>query len=235
MSAYRYPTPSEKIISSAFTLGVHLLFAMFLVFGLTWQRQYRPEVNSVDLWASLPSSPPPVPLPVVKPEPVAPPEPAAPAPPPIAKPDIALKDKTANEAHASDEKRREEEKRQQELEAQQRIAQEQAQAKQNLAAQQSAARQAEIDRYKHAISERIKRFIVVPPDMQGNPEAEFTVRVLPGGEVLSAPLKKSSGVPAYDNAVERAILKAQPLPLPPPDSPIFNEFRELTLAFRPQQ
>jgi colicin import membrane protein len=39
---------------------------------------------------------------------------------------------------------------------------------------------------------------------------------------------------AYDNAVERAILKAQPLPLPP-DAALFNRFREMKLGFRPKE
>src|SRR5208282_5044491 len=96
MSTYVYPTSREKIISSAFTVGVHALFMMFLVFGLTWQRQYHPETNSVDLWASLPSSQPPPPVPplVVKPEPVEPPIETPPAPQTqIAQPDISLKEK----------------------------------------------------------------------------------------------------------------------------------------------
>jgi colicin import membrane protein len=235
---YVYPTSREKIISSAFTVGIHALFMMFLVFGLTWQRQYHPEANSVDLWASLPSSQPssPVPPPAVKPEPVEPPIETQPPPQPeIAKPDIALKDKIERDQRIVEEKRKEEDKkRQQEMEAQ-HLAQEQEKARQNLAAQQASARQTEINKYRKAISDKIRRYIFAPPNMQGNPEAEFTVRVLPGGEILAAPIKKSSGVPAYDDAVERAILKAQPLPLPSPDSPIFNEFRELNLTFRPQE
>jgi colicin import membrane protein len=68
--------------------------------------------------------------------------------------------------------------------------------------------------------------------VQGNPEAEFDVIQLPGGEVLGAKLKRGSGNTAYDNAVERAILKAQPLPKPP-DPALFT--RELNLTFRPQE
>ncbi len=235
MSTYVYPTSREKIVSSAFAVGIHALFMMFLVFGLTWQRQYHPETNSVDLWASLPSSQPPLPIPppAVKPEPVEPPIETSPAPTPqIAKPDIALKDKIEREQHVIEEKRKEEEKHQQDA---QRLAQEQEKARQNLATQQKAARQSEIDKYKKAISDKIKRYISAPQNMQGNPEAEFIIRVLPGGEVLAAPLKKSSGVPAYDDAVERAILRAQPLPLPSPESPIFNEFRELDLTWKPHE
>jgi len=58
--------------------------------------------------------------------------------------------------------------------------------------------------------------------------------LLPGGEVLSVKLGKSSALALYDSAVERAILKAQPLPLPP-DPAMFKHFRELNLIFRPEQ
>ena len=75
---------------------------------------------------------------------------------------------------------------------------------------------------------------MVPQNMEGNPQAVFEVVLLPGGEVLSATLKKSSGNAAYDAAVERAISRAQPLPVPT-DTDLFQEnFRELTLVFRPK-
>jgi colicin import membrane protein len=64
--------------------------------------------------------------------------------------------------------------------------------------------------------------------------AEFAVTVLPGGEVLNARLLKSSGHRAYDEAVERAIIKAQPLPLPT-EPGLFNRFREMKLGFRPKE
>jgi colicin import membrane protein len=233
MSAYvyLYPTPQEKIISSALAVGVHALLLLFLIFGIAWQMQSPPETSIVDLWANLPSSQPlPIPPPPeVKPQPmVEPPVESRPAPPPeIAKPDIALKQQT-------EEKREKKKNRQQEAVAQ-RLAQEQERAQQNVAAQQAAAQQSEIDKYKKAISDRIKRFVVLPPNMPGNPEADFRVRIFPGGEVMTAQLSKSSGVPAYDAAVERAIMKAQPLPLPPPTSPIFDQFRELNLTFMPQE
>ena len=87
---------------------------------------------------------------------------------------------------------------------------------------------------KERIRAKIQRLIQLPPNMQGNPEAEFDVVLLPDGNPLGVKLKRSSGNPAYDNAVERAILRAQPLPLPP-DQALFRYFRELNLAFRPQQ
>jgi colicin import membrane protein len=58
--------------------------------------------------------------------------------------------------------------------------------------------------------------------------------VLPDGNVLGVKLKKPSGNPAYDNAVERAISRAQPLPMPP-DPALLKDFRELNLKFRAQE
>ena len=53
---------------------------------------------------------------------------------------------------------------------------------------------------------------------------------LPGGDVLSIRLKRSSGVPALDDAIERAIKKSSPLPLP--DDP--SQFqRNLEIKYRP--
>ena len=73
--------------------------------------------------------------------------------------------------------------------------------------------------------------IVLPPDIKGDPESIFDVVQLPTGEVLSVKLRKSSGHPGYDGAVERAILKSSPLPRP--DRPDLFD-RELKLTFRPK-
>jgi colicin import membrane protein len=54
---------------------------------------------------------------------------------------------------------------------------------------------------------------------------------LPTGEVLTVRKRKSSGVAAYDDAVERAITKSSPLPQPD-DRSLFQ--RQLELKFRPQ-
>ena len=101
-----------------------------------------------------------------------------------------------------------------------------------VAEQEAAARTGVLDKYKAMIMSRIRRFVVVPPDMKGNPEAVFDVVLLPDGEVLRVTRISSSGVPAYDDAVERAIRRASPLPLPP-DPSLFGDFRDLKLTFRP--
>ena len=84
------------------------------------------------------------------------------------------------------------------------------------------------------IQNHVRRQIIEPPNLQGNPQVEFDVVLIPGGEVLSVRLRRTSGNPAYDSAVERAILKASPLPLPP-DPALFQQFRELTLRIRPKE
>ena len=135
-----------------------------------------------------------------------------------------------------DEKRKlEKERLAQEAEAKRQAAEKQALAD-RLAKEQAAAQSRLYDEYVRQISSKIKRYIVEPPNLQGNPQVEFEVRLLPGGEVMDSALRlrRSSGNPAYDQAVERAILKASPLPLPP-DPSMFNMFRDLNLKIRPKE
>lgn len=203
-----------------------------------------------------PSPPPPPPKPEVRHE--VPPkiEPAPPKPvakPEVAKPDIALKDKVREKVEKEDKERRivedkqkEAKKREEaaqaaqkqqqarEAEAQQRAVREQEDAQRKLAEQSVAQRQSQIDKYRKGISDKIRKFVVRPPNLQGNEEAEFDVVLLPDGNVLSAKLKKPSGNAAYDGAVERAINRAQPLPVPQ-DPALIKAFRELNLKFNAQE
>ena len=73
---------------------------------------------------------------------------------------------------------------------------------------------------------------ILPVEVTGNPEAVFEVVQLPTGEVLTVRAIKSSGNRAYDESVERAILKSSPLPKPD-QAESFQ--RILTLRFRPQE
>ena len=77
---------------------------------------------------------------------------------------------------------------------------------------------------------KIKGNIVLPPGIKGNPEGIFDVTQLPTGEIINVKISKSSGNRALDEAIERAIRKSDPLPLP--DQPgLFK--RELKLKYRP--
>ena len=88
----------------------------------------------------------------------------------------------------------------------------------------------DIDKYRAAIAAKVRGNLLRPPGLSGNPEAVFEVIQLPSGEVLEVRLKRSSGVPALDEAIERAIRRSSPLPLPD-DKRQFD--RTLELKFRP--
>ncbi|NNM81924.1 MAG: TonB C-terminal domain-containing protein, partial [Burkholderiales bacterium] len=140
-------------------------------------------------------------------------------------------EKLKEQEKLKEEKRKELQKEQQ---AKKRIQQQQDDLMKKVAEREAAAQAGLIDKYKAMIKSRIRRFVVVPPGIQGNPAAVFEVTLLPDGEVLRATMVSSSGIPAYDAAVERAIMRASPLPLPP-DPSLFSDFRDLRLTFRPNE
>jgi colicin import membrane protein len=100
----------------------------------------------------------------------------------------------------------------------------------------NASRQArEVGEAQDRIRTRIRSYLRLPPNLAGNPESVFRVTLLPNGEVLQTQLLRSSGQASYDREVERAILKASPLPLPK-DRGAAAVFRDgLILKFRPRE
>lgn len=142
-------------------------------------------------------------------------------------------DELAEKKLQEDQGRQEEQRR---LEEQQRAEQ----AARDAAIRQAAdqARQAEVqqararalDIYIAQLTRAVRARIVLPPSVQGNPEAELRVVQLPTGEVVSVRLLRSSGDAALDQAVERAVFAASPLPLPA-DRSLFK--REFSFTFRP--
>ena len=228
-----------KLVSAVLAVTVHLMLLAFLFYGVRWQNQ-KPEAIEVELVEAPPPRVEPLAPPQVEqpppPQPVVEPEPTPPPP----KPEIALKEKEkpkpvprekprdAPKTPPSFLKQLEQEFKQvTERKDAAAIAQEMSQIK---AAQAASARNKAIADYIGRIRGKIKGNIVLPLDLKGNPEAVFEVVQLPTGEILSAKLKKSSGHAGYDTAVERAILKASPLPKPEA-SDLFS--RELELKFRP--
>ncbi|MDO9219724.1 MAG: cell envelope integrity protein TolA [Thiobacillus sp.] len=91
---------NAKRVAGVLALGVHALFVLLLVFGVSWQTEH-PAPVMVDLWQALPAAAPP-PRAAPRPEPVKPapepnptpaPKPVAEEPPPPKAPDIALEKK----------------------------------------------------------------------------------------------------------------------------------------------
>ena len=68
--------------------------------------------------------------------------------------------------------------------------------------------------YVAALTSKIKGNLAYSgsTDVPGNPRAVFKIEQLPTGEIISVRKIKSSGLPAYDSAVENAINKSSPLP-----------------------
>ncbi len=185
-----------------------------------------------------PSPPAARPAPVPKAEPVPAPDPVRQADP---RPDIALKEEKkkpeprqqpAPPVMDSFQKQLEQELRS--TAATRRAAEASNAAAKELADFQSAqaiqARSRAMADYIGRIRARIRGNIILPPDIKGNPEAVFEVVQFPSGEILSVHLKKSSGQPLYDTAVERAIHKSSPLPKPA-QGELFS--RTLELRFHP--
>jgi colicin import membrane protein len=96
----------------------------------------------------------------------------------------------------------------------------------------AGANQKLLDQYIDRIKRKVRARVVVPPGMNGNPQAIYRLTLQPGGEVLEIKLIKSSGVPAYDAAVERAIRATEPLPVPI-DPQTFQQLRQAEYVFRP--
>lgn len=235
MSVAVYSEP-YKAPAGALALAVHAVFFALLYFGFSWQAQPAATMT-VELWQSLPDTAPPVKL---QPQPPPKVEEPAPAPQPqkVIEPDIALPDKKKIAPKPVPAKPLKHEPVKQVApkrgtSAEDQIAREQA-ARDQAIRDQAAASGRVVDEYTAKIQGKIRRNIVMPPGVPDDARAEFLVTVLPGGSVLPPRLSKSSGNAAYDDAVERAILKSQPLPLPA-DAALFNKFRELKLGFRPKE
>ncbi len=251
--AYFRPRRDHALVRSfLLALAVHAVLIAVMFLGVRWQSRPAESVT-VELW----EPPPPAPAPVVeapkppppkveppKPEPepevkkpeivekVVPPKPE-PKPKPKPEPKPEPKPKPAPPKVDEFQKRMAREQlvlEQRKLEEdRQRLAE--AQRKAAADRQAASARDKALNAYIERIRAKVKRNWILPPDLQGNPEAVFDVVQLPTGEVISVKLAKSSGNAAYDAAVERAILKSSPLPLPETRS-LFS--RELKLTFRPR-
>lgn len=154
------------------------------------------------------------------------------------KPDPAVKEAEIKKQKELERKKHEEalKKLQEEMLADEDSSLKQAQEKSAAdakAAQVAAASAGEVNKYKALIQNKIKRHVNRQLCGSGRPELEFGIAMMPTGEVVGTPrLIKSSGMDACDEAVSRAILQAQPLPLPP-DPSLFSQFRDLNLKFRP--
>jgi colicin import membrane protein len=217
--------------AAVLSVAVHIALFAFLFFGIRWQSKL-PDAVVVELWDQPPVLEQPAAAETPKPEPQAEPTPEPKVEP---KPDIAVeKDKKPPPKKEPKKVEPTVKKFDRAPDIQKEVARELAQVSRPSKPSQPLPAGPVVDAsYANKIKARIKSNVVLPAGIAGNPEAIFDVVQLPTGEVLEPiRLRKSSGNRAYDEAVERAILKSSPLP--PPDRP--DQFvRELELRFRPQE
>jgi colicin import membrane protein len=239
---YRVPPEPSRLPSIGLAAVVHAGLLCFLWFGISWQNTepvaVEAEVWDMKVQPAAVAPPPqvvePEPAPKVEQPPV---EEKVEAPPP----DIALEKQKKLEKLKKEQERRDElaeKKRIEKEEADKKLAEKKEKAK-KLAEEQKKLdklRDAEMRRitgavpnssdsakstgpkgdpsYYAAISAKIRSNLVYAgsTDVPGNPEAVYRIDQLPTGEIISAVQVKSSGIPAYDEAVKNAIAKSSPLP-----------------------
>jgi colicin import membrane protein len=245
---YREP---HFFVAGVLALVVHLAFFTPLYFATHWQSQSS-EKFMVEMWDSLPNTevvprpePAPAPPPPARMEPTPPARVVAPVLPPV-KAEIEIRGKKNKKTEVKempvkiDEKKEKaaakarKEAEQHELEAYEANSEQRRQAVlAQVRAEVTAATQTQIDRYQDMIRSKIRRKMKKVADVPESAEAIFRVTLLPDGMLMDDPvLVKSSGFPAYDDAAERAILSAEPLPVPT-DVSLQKMFRELKLSIKP--
>lgn len=116
-------------------------------------------------------------------------------------------------------------------EAQRKAAEQALQAQ--IAAEDAARNQSIIGQYVGLIADRVQRNWIQPPSYRVGLSCVVQVQLLPNGDVISAQVVQGSGDAAFDRSVERAVLQAAPLPLPP-DPGLFESFRTLQFRFAPK-
>jgi len=154
---------------------------------------------------------------------------------------------------AAEKKRKEEEARQARLEQERKVIEKQEALQAEIARQEAefqkqqeadqqarqteARRQAslsEINKYRSLIKEEVTRHWNIPATAHDGLLCEVKVRLIPSGDVVEVQIVKSSGDAAFDRSVEQAVYRAAPLSVPPVESGLFDEFREVVFQFEPR-
>ena len=229
--------PKQEDVSTGVTISIiaHATLIGALVWGVHWRSSEVASESSAELWSAIPETaapapveappPPPAPAPVPVPAPPPPvespkppdivveqvkekkppkptpaPPPPKPAPPPPApkpapEPKDKLDAKTLQKLHDEQLKRM--------------MGQMDAPPNATGTGARSAGPSAN---YAGRIIARLKPNLVLTDSIPGNPEVVVTIRCAPDGTILSRRISKSSGSPAWDDAVVRAIDRTGQLP-----------------------
>lgn len=252
---------SVSFKAGALSAGMHIALLITLLISFNWRTTSSTHVSAVELWDSLPATAPskPQPIPKLPPEAVKDPQPLEPNP--VVKQAVELEtapqaeivikkkiEKTVKEKSAEITKMHALAALQKELmqeavkqptkpehhDALKQLQQEALSEDKAIGDQKKlAANAGEIESFTNKIKAKIRGNVNKTLCGDGNPELKFEIGLLPTGDLSTQPkLLKSSGNSACDDAVERAIIASEPLPLPA-DATLFVQFRSLKLTFKP--
>lgn len=225
-AAYPYQPVRERWTWTSFSLALlmHILLGALLYYGVHW-RSTAPEGVQAELWEAIPET-------ATPPEPVTKPEQAA-KPVEEEEADIALQEKRRQaEAAAREQAQARQRERLAREEARKEALRKEAQQSQHEASERHQGELARLralaggagsatgtgsaagpsSGYADKVRRRVKPNIIFSEEVTGNPAAVVAVRMAPDGSLLSANLAKSSGNPAWDSAVLRAVSRSDPLP-----------------------
>ena len=91
-----------------------------------------------------------------------------------------------------------------------------------------------MNRHAAMISKKIEQNWRQPLDVASELSCRVNIKLQPTGKVISVNIIESSGSLSFDRSVETAVRKASPLPVPE-NRELFEQFRDLTLLFSPEQ
>lgn len=188
--------------------------------------------------------PPPKPEPAKKPLP-EPPKPAAVKPEPVKPKPLPLPEEDDELAAVEKEARRVADeqaavRKQREAEQRLRAAAEALKAEADAIAADAANERArrmsaQIGEFQLAINRKIKANWRRPAAVSGKLVTELRITLLPGGEVASVVVVKSSGSEAFDASAKDAVSRANPLPVPGDPALFREQFKVLLLKFKPEE
>lgn len=196
----------------------------------------------------LPPPEPVKPLPVAKPKPVVPPKPVLKpvlAKPEVVKPKPVVEPPDEELAAIEKESRRitDEQaaaRKQREAEARQKAIADALKAEADaiaadVANERARRMSAQIGEFQLAINRKIKSNWRRPSAVSGKLVTELRITLLPGGEVASVVVVKSSGSDAFDESAKDAVSRANPLPVPSDPALFREQFKVLLLKFKPEE
>jgi colicin import membrane protein len=92
--------------------------------------------------------------------------------------------------------------------------------------------QSVLGEYVGYIADKVERNWLRPPGSAAGLKCTVNVKLIPGGDVVSARVVQGSGDPVFDDSAEKAVLRAAPLPVPD-DPSIAKHFRDFNFVFKP--